>query len=158
MEIIKCEYNHIKVGIAMLMMSANSVNYNAESRGIYTRDRQLEHRSNLLSQVKTKKISQGVLLLIIILASIMLFFACAGMLYFKSVIAEVQMDINDVNSEIRIIEQDNSRLMAEMINAVNIDSIRISASSMGMTLPQAYQVEHVDMLSSEESTALYLVD
>jgi cell division protein FtsL len=118
----------------------------------------MEHRFKLQNKTHTKKINNGTLLATAIIISVLLFCACVGMIYFKSVIAKVQMDINDINSEIRIIEQENSRLRAEKISAIDIDSIRTAAKKMGMSLPMASQVEHVDALGNEDSTALKFVD
>lgn len=142
------------------MSSTNSsIDYNAvTSDVIYTRQRQMEHRYKLQNKTHTKKLNNGALLTIAIIIPLLLFFACIGMIYFKSVIAKVQMEINDINSEIRMIEQENSRLRAEKISAVDIESIRTAAKKMGMSLPLASQVEHVDALGSEDSTALKFVD
>lgn len=148
----------MKVGIAMLITLTNNINYNAVSNeGIYTRDRQMEHRYNLRNKEKTKPISQNSLLAIIILVALMLFSLCVGMIYFKSVISQVQMNINDINSEIRTIEQKNSRLQADKIGAIDIDYIRISAEKMGMSLPQTYQIEYVETIGGE-TTKLNLTD
>lgn len=144
----------------MLITSTNNrINYNTETSDvIYTRERQMEHRYKLQNKTHTKKISHGALLAAVIIIPILLFCACIGMIYFKSVIAKVQMDINDINAEIRSIEQDNSRLRAETISAIDIEEIRTSARKMGMSLPLASQVEHVDALGNEDSTALKFVD
>ncbi|MCK5130270.1 MAG: hypothetical protein KAQ68_10475, partial [Clostridiales bacterium] len=72
----------------------------------------------------------------------------------KSVIANVQMDINEMNSQIRQIEQENSILKAEKISAVDIESIKISAERMGMSLPKTNQVEYVIHTDQEKNTSL----
>jgi cell division protein FtsL len=74
----------------------------------------------------------------------MLFGSWFGMIYFKSVISGVQMQVNQVNQEIRDLEHESSLLQAEKINAMDIKMIKDTAESMGMSLPSAYQVVFVD--------------
>jgi cell division protein FtsL len=137
----------------------NTIDYNAvTSDVIYTRKRQMEHRNKLQNKTHTKKINNKALLAFVIIVPVLFFCACIGMIYFKSVISKVQMDINNINSEIRIMEQENSRLRAEEISAIDIDHIKTAARKMGMSLPLASQVEHVDALGNEDSTALKIVD
>jgi cell division protein FtsL len=143
----------------MLIKSTNNINYNAVlSEQIYTRDRQIEYRDHLQQDTEAKKINPMKFYIAIIIVAIIIFSACAGMLYFKSIISKMQLGINDINSEVRIVEQENSRLKADKINAIDIDSIKISATKMGMSLPQSNQVEYVNTLDSDEGTALNLID
>ncbi len=139
----------------MIIATNNNINYNKTvSRGIYTRDRQIQYKRNLKTETKSHTITQGALLAIIVFIVFMIFCSCAGMLYFKSVIANVQMDINEMNSQIRQIEQENSILKAEKISAVDIESIKISAERMGMSLPKTNQVEYVIHTDQEKNTSL----
>lgn len=111
---------------------------------IYTQDRQMEYKFNMHNKVESKKVSQKTVCLMMFLVIALLFMSWFGMIFFKSMISSVQMEINSVNSQIRGLEQENSMLEAEKINALNIESIKVTAESMGMSLPSSYQVEYVD--------------
>jgi cell division protein FtsL len=117
---------------------------NAPTTGIYTRARQMEYKSNIHNKEEVKKISAKKLYLVLALSVIMLFGSWFGMIYFKSVISGVQMQVNQVNQEIRDLEHESSLLQAEKINAMDIKMIKDTAESMGMSLPSAYQVVFVD--------------
>ena len=141
----------------MLMASTKKYAHGtAAEAGIYTRARQMQYKYNIKSEVKETKVSQKTLYLMVFLVVLLLFCSWFGMIFFKSVISSVQMDINAVNAQIRAMEQENSILEAEKINAINIESIKKTAETMGMSLPGAYQVEYVD---TEDNTAnLKIID
>ncbi len=130
----------------MLMTSTQRrYHYTAQAdNAIYTRNRQMEFKYNLHHKTECKKVSQKSVYLMMFLVIVLLFMSWFGMIFFKSMISSVQMEINQVNSQIRELEQENSMLEAEKINALNIESIKATAESMGMSLPNSYQVEYVD--------------
>ncbi len=131
----------------MLMASTRKLNYGiAADTGIYTRNRQMVYKYNIQHKTETKKVSQKAIYALMFLVVILLFSSWFGMIFFKSVISGVQMEINSVNKEIRNIEQQNSMLQAEKINAVDIESIKMAAEGMDMSLPGTYQVEYVDTI------------
>ena len=141
----------------MLMASTKKYGYAAVNDSvIYTRGRQAEYKDRLHNTETEKKISQKALYLVMMLVVVILFCSWFGMIFFKSVISGVQMDINAVNSNIRTLEQENSVLEAEKINALDIASIKQSAESMGMSLPEACQVEYVDTV--KDSANLQIID
>ncbi len=129
----------------MLVASTKKYAYsNAATAGIYTRSRQMEYKSNIHNKVEVKKISTKKIYLVLALSVIMLFGSWFGMIYFKSVISGVQMQINKVNQQVRDLEHESSLLQAEKINAMDIQMIKDTAKSMGMSLPSTYQVVYVD--------------
>ena len=109
---------------------------NAPTTGIYTRARQMEYKSNIHNKEEVKKISAKKLYLVLALSVIMLFGSWFGMIYFKSVISGVQMQVNQVNQEIRDLEHESSLLQAEKINAMDIKMIKDTAESMGNVTSQ----------------------
>ena len=141
----------------MIIASTNKYTQGtAAQAGIYTRARQMQYKYNIKNEAKGIKISQKTLYFMVFLVVALLFCSWFGMIFFKSVISSVQMDINAVNAEIRAMEQENSILEAEKINALNIESIKKTAETMGMSLPGAYQVEYVD---TDDNTAnLKIID
>ena len=143
----------------MQIAATKNVRYGANEPMIYTRSRQAEYKDRLHSTAEGtegKKISQKALYMVMMLVVVLLFCSWFGMIFFKSVISGVQMDINAVNSQIRTLEQENSILEAEKIKALDIESIKQEAESMGMSLPQAYQVEYVD--TADSSANLKIID
>jgi len=141
----------------MLIASTKKMGYNtANNAAIYTRSRQIEYKTKLQSKTVDKKISQKTLYYVLFLVVILLFCSWFGMIFFKSVISGVQMDINEVNTQIRSLDQENSMLAAEKIKALNIESIKSMAENMGMSLPDAYQVEYVD--TEHETSNLKIID
>lgn len=124
--------------------------------GIYTRNRQMEYKYNMHHETEEKKIPAKTLYLTMFLVIALLFCAWFGMIFFKSIISGVQMEINGINSQIRELEQENSLLEADKINALNIESIKETAENMGMSLPTACQVEYVD--TADDTANLKIVD
>lgn len=141
----------------MLMTSTRKFNQTTTANsGIYTRSRQLEYKNSIHNKTEEKKISEKSLYALVFLVVILLFCSWFGMIFFKSIISGVQMEVNAVNKQIRELEQENSLNEALKINAVDIESIKLAAENMGMSLPGALQVEYVD--TADASANLKILD
>jgi len=82
-----------------------------------------------------------------IIFSVIIFTVALILIYFKAVISSVQMQINEMNIEIMEVQQQNSRLEAEIIEAGNIEHIKLEASALGMAAPTNDQVVYISLNS-----------
>lgn len=86
-----------------------------------------------------------------IILSIIIFTVALILIYFKAVISSVQMQINEMNIEIMEVQQQNSRMEAEIIEAGNIENIKIEASALGMAAPTHDQVVLISLNSYNDT-------
>lgn len=90
--------------------------------------------------------------------AVVVFLACTGLIYFKCLISATQMEINRLQNEIDKAKSENSRLEAVHTEAINLDTIRLSAQELGMGYPQNDQIRYFSVqsesLEDEASTSL----
>ncbi len=118
--------------------------------------RALRDRSSkpTVEEIKKEKAQRVTKQLLFVLSMLIVFSACMGLIYFKAIISSTQMKINHMNSEIRAIEQENSRLQGQLVKAGNIERIKMEASGLGMSAPTSDQVCYISLSTDEEGPSL----
>ena len=101
-------------------------------------------------EIKAEKAKRRTKKLLFMLGMLIVFTACMGLIYFKAIISSTQMKINHMSSEMREIEQENSRLEGQLIKAGNIERIKMEASVLGMAAPTSDQVCYIALSTNEE--------
>lgn len=88
----------------------------------------------------------------------LVFLACTGFIYFKCLISATQIEISNLQTQIEKARSENSRLEAIHTNAIDLDTIRLSAQELGMGYPSSEQIRYIDsaVLDSggEDATSL----
>lgn len=81
---------------------------------------------------------------LIITAIVMfLFVSCIGFLAVRAQVAQVERDISRLNTEIFELTTENNMMESIISTATNIETIRENAAMLGMSKPEANQVQYI---------------
>lgn len=110
----------------------------------YNYDNQENYNNSRTTTVHYQKSSNAFVSQLIITAIVMfLFVACIGFLAVRAQIAQVERDISRLNTEVYELSTENNMMESIITTATNIETIRENAALLGMSKPNADQVQYI---------------
>lgn len=105
---------------------------------------QENYNNSRTTTVHYQKSSNAFISQLIITAIVMfLFVSCIGFLAVRAQISQVERDISRLNTEIYELSTENNMMESIITTATNIETIRENAAMLGMSKPDANQVQYI---------------
>lgn len=110
----------------------------------YNHYEQENYNNSRSTTVHYQKSSNAFISQLIITAIVMfLFVSCIGFLAVRAQISQVERDISRLNTEIYELSTENNMMESIITTATNIETIRENAAMLGMSKPDANQVQYI---------------